>query len=276
MLFQNGVPDPLVVRKADSSLLIIQKEKLSPKRSAEHFELFNFDPNKLSVSGWEKLGLEDKVIHTIENYVSKGGKFRYPDDLRRIYGLHKEEADRLIPYVQIENRKKNYVGNSKEDFLLNNNTRTSTSGKKYLFSNRKKADSVSFRVTDLNMADTSTLIALPGIGAKLAKRIIDFRNHAGGFHSIDQLDDIYGLEDSVIHKLKRYLKVSGEVKKILINKVSMDSLAIHPYISKSQAKSIIQFRQMHGTFDDMDKLKMIHNIDLATLEKIQPYLDFLR
>ena len=44
----------------------------------------------------------DKTIHTILNYRNKGGRFKQPEDLRKIYGLQKEEADLLIPYVQIK------------------------------------------------------------------------------------------------------------------------------------------------------------------------------
>ena len=38
-------------------------------------ELFYFDPNTISTSDWKRLGLRDKTIKTIENYLSKGGHF---------------------------------------------------------------------------------------------------------------------------------------------------------------------------------------------------------
>ena len=62
-------------------------------------ELFYFDPNTLDAAGWKRLGLRDKTINTIQNYCSKGGHFRVPDDIRKIYGLKKEEADALVPFV---------------------------------------------------------------------------------------------------------------------------------------------------------------------------------
>ena len=48
---------------------------------------FYFDPNTLSKDGWQKLGIRDKTIKTIQNYLSKGGHFRKPEDLQRVYGL---------------------------------------------------------------------------------------------------------------------------------------------------------------------------------------------
>lgn len=50
-------------------------------------ELFYFDPNTLSKNGWQKLGLRDKTIRTIQNYLGKGGHFKKAEDLQRVYGL---------------------------------------------------------------------------------------------------------------------------------------------------------------------------------------------
>src|SRR4051812_45850944 len=69
----------------------------SPKR-----ELFDFDPNTLDKNGWKKLGLRDKTIQTITNFIERGYRFRQPGDIRKIYGLHNDEADRIIPYIHIE------------------------------------------------------------------------------------------------------------------------------------------------------------------------------
>ena len=44
-----------------------------PKRS---IRLFYFDPNTVTDEGWLDLGLRDKTIQTIRNFLSKGGRFR--------------------------------------------------------------------------------------------------------------------------------------------------------------------------------------------------------
>ncbi len=65
-------------------------------------ELFYFDPNTLSAEGWKRLGLRDKTIGTIQNYLSKGGKFRKPEDVSKIYGLFPNEYERIAPYIKIQ------------------------------------------------------------------------------------------------------------------------------------------------------------------------------
>ena len=44
-------------------------------------ELFYFDPNTASAADWRRLGIKDKTIHTILNYLTKGGKFYKPEDI---------------------------------------------------------------------------------------------------------------------------------------------------------------------------------------------------
>lgn len=43
--------------------------------SSENAVLFEFDPNTASAADWKKLGIRDKAIHTIQNYLSKEGTF---------------------------------------------------------------------------------------------------------------------------------------------------------------------------------------------------------
>ena len=60
-------------------------EKTSTFREAV---LFPFDPNTITAEDWAKLGVTARTITTIERYRAKGGQFRKPEDLQRIYGLH--------------------------------------------------------------------------------------------------------------------------------------------------------------------------------------------
>lgn len=66
-------------------------------------------------------------------------------------------------------------------------------------------------VVDINRADTSELIALPGIGSRLAARIVAFRARLGGFTSVEQLRQVYGLRDSVFLLLQPFLRCDSAV-----------------------------------------------------------------
>jgi competence ComEA-like helix-hairpin-helix protein len=126
---------------------------------------------------------------------------------------------------------------------------------------------------DVNSADTAAFIALPGIGSKLASRIINFRDKLGGFYSIDQIGEIYGLPDSTFQKIKPYLKLEKiELKKININTATKDEMKSHPYIKWALANAIVEYRNQHGNFSSLEDLKKISLITDELFNKLEHYL----
>ena len=223
-------------------------------------ELFYFNPNTISASDWKRLGLRDKTIKTIENYLSKGGHFYNPGDLQKIYGLHDDEYERLKPYIKIES------SSSKP-----NNNFISSKAKDEVQPERSYA--ARYSIIDVNTADTTTLISLPGIGSKLATRIITFREKLGGFYSVEQIGETYGLPDSTFQKIKQYLKLDNvSVKKININTATVDEMKAHPYIKYSLANPIVAYRNEHGMFSTIEDIKKVMAVTDEVYKKIAPYL----
>jgi competence protein ComEA len=55
---------------------------------------------------------------------------------------------------------------------------------------------------NINAADAKVLDTLPGIGPSLAKKIIEYREKQGGFHSIEELKKVSGITEAKFAKLK--------------------------------------------------------------------------
>jgi competence protein ComEA len=213
---------------------------------------FPFDPNKLSFEGWKQMGLKDKTIKTIMNYTSKGGKFRKPDDIKKVWGISEKQAEQLIPFVIISDKNESSIKN------LQNNTSLP----------KKQSKSI-----DVNTCDSATLEQLKGIGAGFARRIIHYRDRLGGFHSIAQIAEVYGLPDSVFQKIKPLLVLSNDkIKKININTAQLEELKSHPYIRYKLANAIIQYRNQHGNFQNAEDLKKIILMDNDSYSKIINYI----
>jgi competence protein ComEA len=222
--------------------------------------LFYFDPNTLDAKGWKKLGLRDKTIHTIQNYLSKGGHFKKPEDVQRIYGLFPNEYSRIAPYIKI--------GSGDET-----KGNTSFTEKPAVENEPPKTYTSRYSIIEINSADTTTLIALPGIGSKLAVRIVNFRDKLGGFYSINQVGETYGLPDSTFQKVKQYMKLDNvTVKKININAATVDELKAHPYIKYSIANPIVAYRNEHGAFSKVEDIKKVMAVTDEVYNKIVPYL----
>jgi len=228
--------------------------------------LFYFDPNTLSFAGWQKLGIREKTIKTIQNYLSKGGRFGHREDLKKIYGMRSNDVQRLLPYIQIKPKA--------SVFTSDRNGYTSTTEiLPQIRRHHEVARVTASLMLDINTADTSALIALPGIGSKLASRIIHFREKLGGFYSLDQLSEVYGLADSILQRIRPGLKISSEnIGTININIVSANELKQHPYFRQNIGNAIVEYRLQHGVYTSKEDLVKIEIITPEVFSKIAPYV----
>lgn len=144
-----------------------------------NYTLFYFDPNTLDAAGFAKLGIGERTIKTIINYRNKGGRFKTAEDIRKIYSLKKEDADRLVPYVKLSTTQQP--------------------------ENPGPAVSKHINKIDINTATEEEWKALPGIGDVLAARIVKFRYKLGGFSSVEDVAKTYGLSDSAYQIILPYL-----------------------------------------------------------------------
>jgi DNA uptake protein ComE-like DNA-binding protein len=213
--------------------------------------LFPFDPNTLDAAGWKKLGINGRTTRTIQHYLAKGGQFRTAADLQKMYSLRKEDFDRLMPYIRIAVLPPLY-----------------SPGKppvKYV-----KAPPA---IIDINGADTAAFISLPGIGSKLASRIVNFREKLGGFYSVQQVAETFGLPDSTFQLIQPRLQCERvTLQKININTADVNTLKQHPYIRWNTANAIVQYRQQHGLFHSPEELQQIVLITPELYQKLVAYI----
>ncbi|HEV7332965.1 MAG TPA: helix-hairpin-helix domain-containing protein [Flavisolibacter sp.] len=240
--------------RSEENNTVYQYERSAPKSFSEG-ELFPFDPNSITAADWQRLGLNERTSKTIVNYVSKGGRFYDPEDLLKIWGMPEGFYERVKEYIRITSvERKTFprFENSKPAFEREE---------------RKPA------IININEADTAALIALPGIGSKLSARILAFREKLGGFYSVEQVGETYGLPDSTFQKIKHRLQVNeSSIRKININTATKEELKAHPYIRWNLANAIVEYRNQHGEFKSLEELKNIVLIDGTTFQKIISYL----
>lgn len=281
-----AAPDKALLQQLDKQMGQLKQESEGPKAANPHAanpppyspasmgataqrpggRLFYFDPNSLPEAGWKALGLRDKTIQTIVHYLEKGGRFRQPEDLGKVYGLYPDEYARLFPFIRIEQpapaAKKEYSGVA---------TASYSNSKSYTPYLSKAATA---HVIEINAADTLSFSTLPGIGNRLAARIVHFRDKLGGFYSVEQVGETFALPDSVFQQIKQWLRCdSSTIHRVNINTADAAILKQHPYIRWNIANAIVEYRRQHGIYKSVDELQRIDIIEPELFRKLKPYLD---
>ena len=216
-------------------------------------ELFVFNPNTADSLTLVSLGFTPKTARSIVNYRSKGGKFKKPEDLYRIFNVDSHFISTLLPYVQLD-AEEEYQSQFKPN--------------QYAAKEKKV-----FVPVELNTADSLQLVGLYGIGPKMASKIIDYRNRLGGFFRVEQLTEIWGIDEFLLEELngKIYVDLS-KVKYLPINSITYDELKLNPYLRFKTASAIINYRKHHGAFKRVEDLKQVILLPDSTYQKLLPYL----
>lgn len=140
---------------------------------------------------------------------------------------------------------------------------------------QKKAQPSGLQRIPLAEADSVVLQIVPGIGPALASRLIKYQVRLGGFHSPEQLGEVYGVSAELVDRIWEYFEFRPEItKKLPVNSSTVAELAEHPYISYGQAKVLVAYREQHGAFGTKDDLKQIKIFTEEWIDQINPYLDF--
>ena len=110
----------------------------------------------------------------------------------------------------------------------------------------------------------------------MARRAYKFRQALGGFHDIKQLAEVYNMPEIIEDEIEKYFYLEdNQTFKLNINTDSIIHLSKHPYINWNLAKSIINYRKVHGSYDSIEQITSIKIISDSLYQKIAPYLTTL-
>ena len=124
----------------------------------------------------------------------------------------------------------------------------------------------------LNTADTTALKTVPGIGPYYARRIVNYRQRLGGYYRTEQLLEIEGFPESALS----YFSIADDamVRKLNVNRLSLDELRRHPYIGFYRAKQIVDFRRIHGRISSLSELSLSKDFTPEVIERLEHYVEY--
>jgi len=220
----------------------------------DSLKLFFFNPNTTSPENFKKLGLTDKQISTINNYLSKGGKFYVKDDFRKIYGIRHQQYQILRPYILLPDKEQ--ITSSEFNYKQN-----------------QSGNSDSLFVFDPNTTTHDDFIKL-GLSEKQSNTIKNYLDKGGSFKSKEDLKKVYGIDESVYEKLEPYIFIRPSkeaekeqiVEKIELNQATSEQLSGIKGIGEYSAQAIVNYRNKIGGFVKLEQLLEIKSIDKQYFE----------
>ena len=129
-------------------------------------------------------------------------------------------------------------------------------------------------VIELNQADTLTLKKIPGIGSTFARRIVSYRELLGGFYTVEQLAEVYGIDEERYNALHTWFKVDTTcIQPLRVNQLSFKELLRHPYLNTSQVRQIERLRRK-APLQSWNDLILLEEFSAIYRQRLRPYLSF--
>lgn len=232
----------------------------APDLSAYLSDPFFFDPNSADEETWRRTGLDGRTIQSILRYRQKGGMFRDKTDLKKIYTMQDSIYQLLEPYIFIKKDEKPPAPSPSQHKEKNS------------FPEKEKAPYV-IEIIELNTADSSSLISLPGIGPYYAEKIMQYREKLGGYHDFQQLLEIRGVDSTRLAGLAGQVTTDPQmILKMDLNTVTFKEMLRHPYFEYFLVKAIFSYRDKAKRIRSVDELRDLDIMYDELYEKIAPYL----
>ena len=237
----------------------IRKAQWRRQRDTIAIRMEVFDPNTADSSTLVHLGFKPWQAKNMVKYRAAGGRYRKPEDLKKLYGMTDSMYQALTPYI--------YIAREEVDSVAVDSLRKDSLP-------RWKEENKD-TILNLRTADTVELKMIHGIGSYRARQIVRYREQLGGFVSVEQVLEAKGMENVDADSLLAHFWIdSVKIEPMNVNSVGVQRLSRHPYLRFEQAQAIYELRRKKIRLDSIQQLQQIECISAETLEKIAPYLNF--
>lgn len=245
--------------------LSLQSEMDSLKMDAKNSKpkIYLFNPNFITDYKGYKLGMSVQEIDRLLAFRKENKYVNSPKEFQNVTKVSDSLLHVMAPYFKFPD----WVNNKKHN----------TKFKEYtLYQNQAFAKKEKIVLIDINQATKEDLVKIYGIGDAISIRILKQKELLGGFVSMEQMKEVWGLSPEVIENLNTHFKVSivPDFKKIDINNASLKELAQFYYFRYSLAKEIVTYRSMKGNIKNIEDLTKIKGFPVDKANLIGLYLDF--
>lgn len=222
--------------------------------------IYPFNPNFITDFKGYKLGMSTAEIDRLLEFRKKNLYVNSAEEFQALTKVSDSLLATMAPYFKFPD----WVKNKKNSKSYEN------------YPNQAYAKKEKIQIIDINLASQEDLIKVYGIGPGLSERILKMKEALGGFVSMEQMNDVWGLSPEVIEKLNAQFKMGAipEVKKVKINDASAKELQLFPYFRYPLNKEIVTYRSMNNGIKNIDDLVKIKGFPVNKVKIIDKYLEY--
>ena len=260
-LFYYFISNQIPATSEDTSWLLAQNEidSLKQNRSFKKDTIYPFNPNFITDYKGYKLGISVQEIDRLHQFRAQNKYVNSAVEFQKVTKVSSDLLQKISPYFKFP------------DWVTN---KSATSYKKFqMYPSKEK---VAIIQKDINAATKEDLIAVYGIGEKLADKILIEKDKFGGFVSLEQFQFIWGISPEAIEDLQKrfFVKNTTSILKVAINELSIKELAKFPYFNYALAKEIVIYRSMNNGIKEISDLTKIKGMPNEKIKIIALYLEF--
>jgi DNA uptake protein ComE-like DNA-binding protein len=237
-----------------------QIDSMKTDNSKAFPKIYPFNPNFITDYKGYKLGMSVQEIDRLLAFRKENKYVNSSEEFQNVTKVSDSLLNAIAPFFKFPD----WVKNKKEFKAYKN------------YPGQAFAKKEKIVLIDINLATKEDLIKIYGIGEAISLRILKQKESLGGFVSMEQMKDVWGLSPEVIENLNTHFKISvlPNFKKIDINNASLKELSQFYYFRYALAKEIVTYRSMTGNIENIEDLTKIKGFPVDKANIIGLYLDF--
>lgn len=280
---ENKPPEYSIYDLPDEVLASREKANETGQELKESRALKDFDPNELSIEGWQELGFSERQAHSILKYkYSLGGNFTTKEQIKNSYVITDKKFVEIEPYIVFGDL---------------NTHKNSDFSNTYSKKTEIKIQYKRFNPNEYSQKDWERI----GFSENQAASILKYKRYLGGkFTSLDQIKNCFVISEKKFEEMKPYIvlpsapKSEGTIrlleeeeeteraeseKKHLLQKFNPNHLTKEDWFdlgfSERQANTILNYKKsLGGSFPDAKTFENCFAVSAEKFAELEPYMVF--
>ncbi|CAM1347395.1 ComEA family DNA-binding protein [Tenacibaculum halocynthiae] len=239
----------------------LREDKLKKKGP----KLYPFNPNYISDYKGSKLGMSIDEIDRLHEFRKRGRFINSKKEFQQVTKISDSLFFKIAPYFKFP------------DWVTKRNLKKRNDAENIIRSSAKQKEFeevIKFSSIDINKVTLRDVVNCVG-DQELAQKLLNYRSRIQGFTFVSQLNEVSGIKDNVVRKLRSTFKIlhKPQILKVNVNTATFKEVLRNPYIDYILCKKIFDYKEEVAEIQNIAELKNISGFPLKKYARIVLYLE---